>query len=125
VDHSGGRTLDAEHVRESPQMKISLKIFERDSVSEFTTAALHKVVWHDFSDEAFFVVDLEGSTIGKPPNDDVVLAALALFSFVVYKRVVFPLFLYRCGCHRFSVFSSSDLFQFTSFDDHAYSHGKR
>jgi len=49
----------------------------------FATASLDEIGRHDFSDKAFFIVDLEGFAIGNPTYDDTIVCNL-LFLLVVF-----------------------------------------
>jgi len=137
VCNSGRGALHAGHVRELPQPKILLKVFERDLFSGFAIPAPREVGWHDFSDKAIFVVYLEGFATGKPADNNVVVvvavaAALVSSLFVVFgivvdatTTVVIFLLLARCGSRGFKIVSFSSLFRRIPLDDHADSHGKR
>jgi len=143
VRDSGRGTLHAGHVREVPQPKILSEVFERDLISGFAIppAAPREVGWHDFSDEAIFVVYLEGFAPGNPADDDVVVAVVAVAVavaasvsslFVVFAKVVdatatvvvFPL-LARCGSRGLQIVSFPSLLRRMPLDDYADSHGKR
>jgi hypothetical protein len=52
-----------------PQIEIPFECFEGTFFLRFA----EEIRWHDFSDEPFFIVDLEGPSTRQPPYYDVVV----------------------------------------------------
>jgi len=107
VDPSRSGSLHAGHIGESPQIEISLKIFEG------AAAAVPKEIgWHDFFDKPCFVVDLEGFSAGQPSYYDVIIIRVLIL-------VAFLLSL------AFSIVFSIASFRFTPLEHQMEFHRKR